>query len=292
MKNNILNLKLNRSSVWKMMILVLAVSFTACDFEYDLPEANSKADETAPSAYFTYAQGQGTDEEWKDYTFSNLSNSATDYAWDFGDGNTSTDKDGKNTYAGEGTFTVTLTSSDKLGVTSSYTETIEVVEPEAPSAIELVILNPSFDEPGDDGKYTSPWVDGNMGKTMQISTSSSFVGGKSSKFPSDTDPRVGYQSGIAVTPNTDYTITYYYSIETGDASTNTVAVLAGTVTSPDDVAGATLTSFTGDVQEGKSGFQKVILAFNTGVNTSISIHISNTGPKTSYVEEFTSAIVE
>ena len=82
MKNNILNLKLNRSSVWKMMILVLAVSFTACDFEYDLPEANSKADETAPTAYFTYAQGQGTAEEWKDYTFSNLSNSATDYAWD------------------------------------------------------------------------------------------------------------------------------------------------------------------------------------------------------------------
>ncbi|MGQ1910364.1 PKD domain-containing protein [Marinifilum sp. RC60d5] len=293
MKNKILNLNLNQSSVWKLMILVLALSFTACDFEYDLPEANSKADETAPTAYFTYAQGQGTAEEWKDYTFSNLSNSATDYVWDFGDGNTSTDKDGKNTYPGEGTYTVTLTSSDKLGVTSTYSETIEVVEPEAPSAIELVILNPSFDEPGDDGKYTSPWVDGNMGKTIQISTSTSFVGGKSSKFPTAvTDPRIAYQSGIAVTPNTDYTITYYYSIETGDPSTNTVAVLAGTVTSPDDVAAATLTSFTGDVQGGKSDFQKVTLAFNTGVNTSISIHISNTGTKTSYVEEFTSAIVE
>jgi PKD repeat protein len=278
------------------MILVLAVSFTACDFEYDLPEANSQEDETAPSASFTYAQGEGTDEEWKDYTFSNLSASATDYAWDFGDANstdnTSTATDASHTYPGEGSYTVTLTASDKLGVSSSYSETIVVVEPEEPSAITLVILNPSFDEAGDDGNYTYPWVDSNMGKTMQISTSTSFVGGKSSKFPDVSDARIGYQSGIAVTANTDYTITYYYSIETGDVSTNTVAVLAGTVTSPDDVAGATLTSFTGDVQDGKSSFQKVTLSFNTGANESISIHISNTGTATSYVEEFTSAIIE
>ncbi|MDO6803360.1 PKD domain-containing protein [Wenyingzhuangia sp. 1_MG-2023] len=282
--------KINKyKSAITILILMVMISVTSCDsFEYELPEANSKEDLTPPEANFSAA----VTDDYLTYTFANASTSATDYMWNYGDGNTSTGVDGVNTFPAEGTYTVTLTASDKLGVESISSLEVVVVEPEEPLAIVPKILNPSFDEPGDDGKYTSPWVDSNLGKTIQISTSSSFVGTKAAKFPNISDARVAYQKDIAVTPNTDYIISYLYSIETGDASSITVSILGGTVTSPDDIAGATLKSHTGTVQLGKTPFESVDVSFNSGSNSTISIHIENTGTATGYVEEFTSSVVE
>jgi len=285
---NIITMNTSKRTSIKMIMMVMALVFlSSCDYEYDLPEANSKADETPPEANFSAA----VTDDYLTYTFGNTSTSATDYFWEYGDGNSSTGVDGKNTYPDEGTYTVTLTASDKLGATSTYTMAIQVVEPEVPDAIVPQILNPSFDEPGDNGKYTTPWVDSNMGKTIQISSSSSFVGGKSAKFPNaTTDPRVGYQKGIAVTPNTDYAITYNYSIETGDPSSVTVAILGGTVTSLGDAAAATIKSHVGTIQAGKTPFETVTITFNSGANNSISILMTNTGTATGYVEEFKAAV--
>ncbi|MRT92501.1 PKD domain-containing protein [Ancylomarina sp. 16SWW S1-10-2] len=276
MKNNILNLKLNQSSVWKMLILVLAVSFTACDFEYDLPDADSKADGTPPSALFTYAQGQGSAEEWKDYTFSNLSNSATDYVWDFGDGNTSTEKDGKNTYAGEGSFTVTLTSSDKLGVTSSYSETIEIIEPEEPLAIVPVILEASFEDlslPDGNGDGRDSWRN-DFGGVIQITNDPVQDGSQAAKFPSAGD-RVAYQDGIAVTPNTDYILTYYYTMKEGTPGSLTVKVLGGTITDLSEADAAKLGEYVGTDISDSSTYVKVSIPFNTGVNETVAIMVTN-----------------
>lgn len=276
-----------------VLLTIMSISLWSCDpsissLEFDLPETNSKADVTPPSANFSAAIGTS----YLIYNFANLSASATTYAWNFGDNSTATTLDATHTYASEGTFTVTLTVSDAKGVTSTISKEINVVKPPKPAAILPIILNPSFDEPGTDGKYTSPWVDNNLGKTIQISTSSSFVGTKSAKFPDATsDPRIGYQSGIAVTPNTDYKITYNYSIETGGASSIKVSILGGTVTSPSAVAGATLQSHTGTIQLGKTPFETVTIFFNSGANNSISIHMANTGTATGYVEEFTAEII-
>lgn len=259
------------------MILVLAISFTACDFSYDLPEAGSKPDETPPSALFTYAQGQGTAEEWKDYTFANLSNSATDYTWDFGDGNTSTDKDGKNTYPGEGTYSVTLTASDKLGVVSTYSETIEVVEPEAPEAIVPVILEPSFEDlslPDGTGDGRDSWRN-DMGGVIQITSSPVYDGSQAAKFPSAGD-RVAYQAGIAVSPNTDYILTYYYTMKSGTGNI-TVNVLGGTITDLSEVAGASLGEHVGTDTSDSSTYVKVSIPFNTGTNGTVSILVTNEG---------------
>ncbi|MCK0130589.1 PKD domain-containing protein [Flavobacteriaceae bacterium F08102] len=288
MKNNSKHKGPFKASVLMILCLVLVV-FTACDYEYELPEANSKADETPPQANFSAT----VTDDFLTYTFGNSSTSATDYLWDYGDGNTSTGVDGINTFPDEGTYTVSLTASDKLGVSSTYKMVIEVVEPEVPDAIVPKILNPSFDEPGDNGKYTSPWVDSNMGKTIQISSSSSFVGGKAGKFPDAvTNTRVAYQKDIAVTPNTEYAITYNYSIETGAPSSVIVAILGGTVTSLGDAAAATLKSHTGTIQAGKTPFETVTITFNSGANNSISILITNTGTETGYVEEFKAAVNE
>src|SRR5690606_12656540 len=68
------------------------------------------------------------------------------YLWDFGDGNTSSSLDAVNTFPGEGTYTVTLKASDALGAESTFSMTIEVVEPEAPEAIVPFIREAGFED--------------------------------------------------------------------------------------------------------------------------------------------------
>ena len=51
-----------------------------------------------------------------------------------------------NVYPGEGTFTVTLTATDKLSVSSTYSEDIVIDEPEAPSAVIPPILEAGFED--------------------------------------------------------------------------------------------------------------------------------------------------
>lgn len=62
-------------------------------------------------------------------TFSNKSTDAESYLWNFGDGNTSTDKEPKHTYEKEGTYTVTLTAKDAKNKESITTQTIKVERP-------------------------------------------------------------------------------------------------------------------------------------------------------------------
>jgi PKD repeat protein len=59
-------------------------------------------------------------------TFTNLSSGATDYAWDFGDGQTSTNASPVNTYTNTGTFSVTLTAVGPGG-TNALTRTNYIV---------------------------------------------------------------------------------------------------------------------------------------------------------------------
>ncbi|PTX62240.1 PKD domain-containing protein [Kordia periserrulae] len=195
-------------------LLVGTLIYQSCDIDKFEPlEANSIADATPPEANFTFTQGQGAAEEWKDYTFANLSTSATMYAWNFGDGNTSTEVDGANTYPGEGTYTVTLTASDALGVTSTFTQTIEVIEPEAPLVADPVLVNADFDKlPKSSGSdcCCAGWINKDLGDQGE---SSSGNGGSDNvvKFDNN-EPDHVYQE-FAVTPNADYTITIVTSFK-------------------------------------------------------------------------------
>ena len=102
-----------RLSALGLVVLLVA----ACEFEFELPEAGSIPDLTPPMAAFSAAQ---SDVDFLQFNFANLSTSATTYAWDFGDGNSSTELDPVNVFPAEGTYTVTLTVSDALGATSTY----------------------------------------------------------------------------------------------------------------------------------------------------------------------------
>jgi hypothetical protein len=280
------------TSVLMVSIFMLSIFMTSCEFE--LPEANSIPDATPPQAAFADAVGA----DYLTIDFGNLSVSATDFVWDFGDGTTSTEFEPTHTYAPQATdevgtpYTVTLTASDKLDATSVMSREIVIFKPAKPIIPVPVIGNPGFDDPGDDGKNTSPWVDSNLGKTIQISSSSSFTGGKSSKYPNaNSDPRVAYQE-IPVTKNATYKLSYVYSIETGDASSVTVRIIGGSISDPADVVSSTIKSFEGTEQTGKTPMIPASITFNAGDNDIIGIYISNAGTATAYVDTFSIEVIE
>jgi len=61
-------------------------------------------------------------------TFSNFSDNATSYSWDFGDTNTSTDESPTHTYATGGTYTVVLTASDGAD-NATFSRDITITDP-------------------------------------------------------------------------------------------------------------------------------------------------------------------
>ena len=56
------------------------------------------------------------------------------YSWDFGDGNTSTEKDPTHTFAAAGDYTVTLTATGSDGKTADHSKDLTITDPNAANA--------------------------------------------------------------------------------------------------------------------------------------------------------------
>ncbi|MEO1260141.1 MAG: PKD domain-containing protein [Bacteroidota bacterium] len=250
---------INKRAFWiGSMFLLLSVLIASCDFGYDLPEANSIPDETPPSAVFDFKQNEL---DWMQVDFSNLSNSATDYTWDFGDGNTSTEKEPSHIYADAGTYTVSLTATDKLNATS--TSSREVVVEEPASAPLPTILEPGFEDnslPDGSGDGRDSWRN-DAGGVIQITSSPVHEGAQAAKLPSEGD-RVGMQA-IAVVPNTDYRLSFYYTMKS-DPGTLTVAILSSEITDLAELSGATIASVDLTDNSDPDTYVNEILSFNSG----------------------------
>ena len=266
--------------------IILVASINSCE-QFELPEAGSIADLTPPSANFS-ASLNG---DYLTYKFDNLSISATDYIWDYGDGNTSTDFNGANVYDGEGTYTVTLTASDKLGVSSTYSSIITVVKPPKPVVLLPTILEAGFEDydlPDGTGDGRDSWRT-SLGEIMQITSSPVYEGSQAAKFPSD-GTRIAYQE-LEVSPNADYVLTYYYTIKASPVGSITVSVLGGALTDLANAASQKIASFKGTDQTDDNTYVQVDLPFNSGNNTIVAIYATNEGAE-SRLDSFSIRVVD
>lgn len=92
---------MKKTFLFATLIAMFAIVATSCD------KKNEGGD--APKARFTYvADGLVV-------TFTNASKDAETYAWDFGDGEVSAEKDPVHTYAAAGNYTVVLTAKNAAG---------------------------------------------------------------------------------------------------------------------------------------------------------------------------------
>lgn len=267
---------INRFKNWGWLLGLVVVA-ASCEFQ--LPEAGSLPDNTPPKAAFTTTPNI---DDARMIHFTNTSVSASKFAWDFGDGNVSVDKNPVNHYPFEGTYTVTLVATDALGATNTLTQEIEVV---VPKFYQPVILAPGFEEDPDDASFDprDPWRapsgcrdnrPGGLGGPFQITGSPVYNGAAGGKLPSD-NSRCGYQQ-VTVEPDTDYRLSFYYTLVASPAGTLTVAILGGPVCDPAEVAGATIESVSVSDQTDPSSYVKASVEFNSGSNTAIVIYVTNT----------------
>jgi PKD repeat protein len=293
MKYLIKNKNLFKGIFTPVLLTIMTISFWSCDptissLEFDLPEANSIADKTPPSANFS---ASATD-NYLVFNFANLSTSATTYAWDFGDGASATTLDASHTYVAEGTYTVTLTASDAHNVTSTFSTTVEVVEPPVPVVFPPDILEPGFDQ-GNNSR--DPWRNGDLGGVIQITGSGGYYeGSNAAKLPADAS-RIGYQE-LPMTPNVNYKIKFKYRIkDTNSAVVGSLIVdmikptpagngftFANAIAPSNVVANVTYP----ETAENNAALVDGQLTFNSGANTTLAILFYNIGDEC-YIDSFT-----
>jgi len=129
-------------------------------------------------------------------------------------------------------YTVTLTATDDLGVSSTFSQVIDVVEPEEPPVADPVLVNADFTKlPKSSGSdcCCSGWINRDVGDQGE---SSSGNGGSDNVIKFDNnEPDHAYQE-FAVTANADYSVqivTSFKSLVTGGTmpSSLELRVLAG-----------------------------------------------------------------
>ncbi len=99
--------------------VVSLVTLYSCDDDTDEPVKD-------PIASFQFAVSETN---YLEVTFTNFSQNATSYSWDFGDDKTSVDKDPVHVYDAAGTYEVVLTAKNAADVSKNYVQTITITDP-------------------------------------------------------------------------------------------------------------------------------------------------------------------
>ena len=102
--------------------VVSLIMFNSCKKDDDDDDTTT----AAPVASFQLAVSA---DNFLEVTFTNYSQNATSYSWDFGDGNSSTEKDPVHVYAEPNTYTVKLTASGAGGTSQPFTADVIITDP-------------------------------------------------------------------------------------------------------------------------------------------------------------------
>ena len=117
-----------------------------------------------------------------------------------------------------------------------------------------------------------------LGGVIQITSSPTNSGSQAAKLPSAGD-RVGMQE-IAIEPNTNYRVSFFYTMKTDPVGSLTFSILDGSASSLTELsqaAAATITSVTVNDQTDANAYIMESLEFNSGGNSTISILFTNEG---------------
>lgn len=118
-------------------VSIMFYANTAVDAFVDNVKVLEASSVTAPSGAFS-SEIESTN--FLEYTFSNESISASSFMWNFGDGNTSTEKSPTHTYATTGTYNVVLTATNASG-SVTVNQTITVSDPSSGATFAAVLQN-------------------------------------------------------------------------------------------------------------------------------------------------------
>lgn len=163
-----------------VMLVPGLIFFAACSSDDEEPTPE-------PIASFQF---EVSDDNGLEVTFTNFSQHATSYEWDFGDGiGTSTEENVTYTYADGGTFTVTLTATNETG-SDEYTKDVTVISPVA----ENLIQNGEFD---DDSVWEILQHNANDAGTISIENGEAIFN-KGIQADWGSEPHVGINQAVEV----------------------------------------------------------------------------------------------
>ena len=240
--------------------------------------------------------------DWMTYSFTNQSENATEYIWDFGDptsgSNTSTEAEPTHTFSGEGSFIVTL--SAKNGETVEMVkEELTLTNPVATATFAAALLNGTFDDFDTDSPNTGNHKDDNndawepdpnnslkdgsaspykwenaglkgLGKRAAGMTTSQNNGNYAIKF--DGDERRAYQP-FAVEVGVEYTITMWVRAET--TNDFTVYILNNEVQDETNLAGNSDKVFV--VSDGDNSYKEYSFAFVATTTQAVFYAVGHVG---------------
>ncbi|QWX84933.1 PKD domain-containing protein [Cellulophaga sp. HaHaR_3_176] len=246
----------NKKNIFrKTTLLLLSViatgAFVSCvgsdTFRDELPDAGSKEDTIFPTANFDYTASQ---DNFATLTFFDLSTEASSYLWDFGGGESSTEKDPIYTFPGEGTYPVTLTSSDGNGVSSTVTIDVEIVD-------ELIAAFQCQDFLCDP---RTPWAGVDRGTTSSYSASSSPTPPEDNGAAKLSSSSNFLDQSIRVVSGTTYEVTFWYVSKSSGTS-------AGALLIEDADTGGALLSQSIPLSASASSYEEISFRFNTNDET-------------------------
>ncbi len=292
-----INYIFSRTSV-ALMSLVLIGFANSCD-DLELPGEGSLPDLVPPSADFVYASDP---DSALLVHFTNLSTEAIAFNWDFGGGNTSTDQDPVFAFSALGTHTVTLTATDGLGASDTFTQDVLVEE----GPFQPTILEPGFEDgmlEGGAGDGRDSWRT-SLGGVIQITGSPVVSGSQGAKLTGDpNDQRVGYQE-IQVGPDTQYDLSFIYTLVAAPSGFLTVDILdvsawaADNGIAPDGDSFAdnggdhaatqdyVIGSITVNNQDDPQEYLPASFSFNSGTSDVVAIYFYNLGSVEGRLDDF------